>query len=93
LIERVKWPHWPSTREAGPCCRRRKTILNDQYGKLSRVVYAYVAEASYGQRPEVREFVDYFVAGAGRFVQCARLVPLTDRNYQDALGTMKAAPQ
>jgi phosphate transport system substrate-binding protein len=70
-----------------------QTILNDQYGKLSRVVYAYVAKASYAQRPEVREFVDFFVAGAGRFVQYARLVPLTERNYQDALAKMKAAPQ
>jgi phosphate transport system substrate-binding protein len=77
---------------SGPVLPSAQTILNDQYGKLSRLVYMYVAKSSYSQRLEVRDFVDYFVGGAGRFVQYARLVPLTERNYQESLGRLKAVP-
>jgi phosphate transport system substrate-binding protein len=76
----------------GPVLPSAQTILNDQYSKLSRVVYAYVARTSYSQRPEVRDFVDYFVTGASRFAQYARFVPLTERNYQESLARIKAAP-
>jgi phosphate transport system substrate-binding protein len=75
----------------GPVLPSAQTILNDQYSKLSRLVYVYVAKASYTQRPEVRDFVDYFVGGASRFAQYARFVPLTDRNYQESLSRLKAA--
>jgi ABC-type phosphate transport system substrate-binding protein len=68
-----------------------QTILNDQDAKLSRVVCVYVNRGSYALRSDVREFIDFFPSGATRFVQYARLVPLTERNYQDSLAKLRLA--
>ncbi len=66
-----------------------QAVTSDQYDKFSRLLYAYVARPAYTQRAEVREFVDYVMSGARRFVQYARFIPLTERNYQDAAASVK----
>jgi len=74
---------------AGPVLPSPQTVISDQYSKLSRLLFLYVNKASYDQRGGVREFMDYFMTGAPRFVQYAREVPLVEKNYQEYAARLK----
>ena len=60
-----------------------QTVVNGQYGKLSRLLFVYVSKAAYDTRPTVRDFANFLVDGASRFATYARFVPLTTANYQE----------
>ncbi len=74
---------------AGPVLPSAQTVVSDQYAKLSRLLFLYVNKASYDQRAGVKEFTDFFMAGAPRFVQYARAVPLLEKNYQEYAARLK----
>jgi phosphate transport system substrate-binding protein len=73
----------------GPVLPTSQTIISDQYAKLSRLLFIYVSKQSYDQKPATREFADFLVSGGSRFVQFARLVPLTEKNYQENAAKLK----
>ena len=74
---------------AGPVLPSPQTVVSDQYSKLSRLLFLYVNKGSYEQRAGAKEFMDYFMAGAPRFVQYAREVPLLEKNYQEYAARFK----
>ncbi len=73
----------------GPVLPSAQTIISDQYTMLSRLLFVYVNKGSYDQKPMTREFADFFVSGASRFVSYARAIPLMEKNYQDSAAKLK----
>jgi phosphate transport system substrate-binding protein len=57
-----------------------ETVRNGQYRPLSRPLFVYVNAAS-ARRHEVAAFVDFYLAGAGRFAERAGYIPLPPEVY------------
>lgn len=62
----------------------RETVENGTYAPLSRPLFIYVSEKSF-QRPEVKEFTEFFVKNAARLVPQVKYVPLPEGAYKTAL--------
>lgn len=61
-----------------------ETVRNGSYKPLSRPVYIYInSEAS--ERPEVKEFIEFYLANASELVPEVGSVPLDESGYQEAL--------
>ncbi len=62
----------------------RQTVENGTYTPLSRPMFLYVNEASM-KRPEVKEFVEFYLKNAQRLVPDVKYVPLPAEAYTIAL--------
>lgn len=62
----------------------RETVKSGQYQPLSRPLFIYVNAKSAQTKPEVREFVEYYLGNARHLVKTAGYVPLSDEIYQIA---------
>jgi phosphate transport system substrate-binding protein len=68
----------------GPVSPGAENVLNGSYAPLSRPLFIYVSARS-AQRPEVREFVEFFLAHGGPLIEATRYLPLGDAAYAAAL--------
>jgi phosphate transport system substrate-binding protein len=60
-----------------------QTVETGQYRPLSRPIFIYVKKASL-QRPEVREFVDFYLQNAPELVPETGYIPLGQAGYQQS---------
>src|SRR5690606_38833437 len=67
-----------------------QTIVDGSYMPLSRPLLIYVNRASL-ERPEVREFVAFYLATAPELSEQVGYVPLDAATYQQAEATLSAA--
>lgn len=58
----------------------KENVLNGKYSPLSRPIFIYVSDKA-AKKPEVREFVQYYVQNAKPFVDRVGYVPLTPQLY------------
>lgn len=75
----------PSGKEVLPS---RATVESGTYSPLSRPLFLYVSEASM-KRPEVKEFVDFYLKSAPRLVPEVKYVPLPQEAYTMAMDHIK----
>lgn len=61
-----------------------KSVLNGTYQPLARPIFIYVNAKSV-ERPEVREFVDYYLKHGEKLVKEVKYVPLAAADYKHAL--------
>jgi phosphate transport system substrate-binding protein len=59
----------------------RDNVVNGSYEPLSRPIFIYVAEKS-AQRPEVKEFVEYYLTKSKALIEEVKYVPLPEQAYQ-----------
>jgi phosphate transport system substrate-binding protein len=62
-----------------------EAVLKGSYTPLARPIFAYVNAKSLG-RPEVKEFVEYYMKNGGELAREVKYVPLPDSAYKVALG-------
>jgi phosphate transport system substrate-binding protein len=67
-----------------PVLPSEQTIRDGSYKPLSRPLFIYVSKKSL-MRPEVREFVKFYMTEAEKLVKQAKYVPLTAEKYQENL--------
>ncbi|MGC5325314.1 phosphate ABC transporter substrate-binding protein PstS family protein [Brevibacillus sp. SYSU BS000544] len=65
-----------------------ETIKDGSYKPLSRPLFIYVSKASL-QKPEVKEFVKFYIEQAPELVKSVFYVPLTDDKYKEALAQIQ----
>jgi phosphate transport system substrate-binding protein len=65
----------------GPVLPSPETVENGTYQPLSRPIFIYVAEKSM-EKPEVREFIDFYLKNASKLVKEVKYVPLPAKAYQ-----------
>lgn len=65
------------------------SVKNGTYQPLSRPVFIYVSANSMN-KPEVKEFVDYYLANAGKLAKAVKMVGLPDKAYTLAKTNFKA---
>jgi phosphate transport system substrate-binding protein len=69
----------------GVCVEPTETTVKDgSYNPLSRPLFIYVNEKAVKERPEVREFVDYYLKNASKIAKQVKMVPLPDHAYKMA---------
>ena len=64
----------------GPVAPSEKTVLDGTYQPLSRPIYIYVSKKAL-EKPEVREFTEFYLKNAPKLVKEVKYVPLPDRVY------------
>jgi phosphate transport system substrate-binding protein len=69
----------------GPVLPSRENARNAQYQLLSRPLFIYVNAKSAQTKPEVREFVEFYLSNSRQLVKTVGYVPLPDENYKIAL--------
>lgn len=65
----------------GPVLPERQTVKNAQYQPLSRPLFIYVNAKSAQSKPEIREFVEFYLYNARHLVNTTGYVPLPDEGY------------
>lgn len=68
----------------GPILPSPEAVENGTYSPLSRPIFIYVAEKSL-EKPEVREYVEYYMKHAAKLVKEVKYVPLPAKVYQGNL--------
>jgi phosphate transport system substrate-binding protein len=68
----------------GPVPPSAKTVENGTYQPLSRPIFIYVTKKSMS-KPEVKEFVEYYLKNAAPLVKQVKYVPLPTKAYTMAL--------
>jgi len=66
-----------------------ETVKSGEYNPLARPIFIYVNKKSL-EKPEVKRFVDYYLANAAELVSEVKYVPLPDSAYQLAAERVKA---
>ena len=61
-----------------------ETVINGTYQPLARPIFIYVSAKSL-DKPEIKEFVEYYLKSAPKLVKEVKYVPLTDADYKHAL--------
>src|SRR4030043_2456835 len=68
----------------GPVLPSEKTVMDGTYNPLSRPIFIYVNKKS-AERPEVKEFVEFYLRNASKLVKEVKYIPLPDRAYKLAM--------
>ncbi len=66
-----------------------ETVIDGSYYPLSRPIFIYVNKKSL-ERPEVRDFVEFYLKNAARLAKEVKYVPLPPDAYQKAMERFKA---
>jgi phosphate transport system substrate-binding protein len=64
------------------------TVLDGSYQPLARPIFIYVSEKAY-QRPEVKEFVGYYLKHGAKLAKEVKYVPLPPRAYELGMEHLK----
>jgi phosphate transport system substrate-binding protein len=68
-----------------------ETAGDGSYTPLARPLFIYVANASYADKPQVAEFIDYYVASDADIAEAAQFIPLNEEQsaeLEDAAGQL-----
>lgn len=67
-----------------------QTVIDGTYQPLSRPIFIYVSRKSLEQRPEVREFAEFYLKNAAEMAKEVKYVPLPDDAYVKGLARVQA---
>lgn len=65
----------------GPVAPSPKTVEDGTYQPLSRPIFIYVSKKSLDSKPEVKEFVDFYLKNAAKLVKDVKYVALPAKAY------------
>ncbi|MCS7214725.1 MAG: PstS family phosphate ABC transporter substrate-binding protein [Thermodesulfovibrio sp.] len=66
-----------------------KTVMDGSYQPLSRPLFIYINEKAAKERPEVKEFVDYYLKNAAKISKQVGYIPLPAKAYDLAAERFK----
>jgi phosphate transport system substrate-binding protein len=64
-----------------PVFPSEKTVMDGTYQPLSRPIFIYVSKKAV-EKPEIKEFVDYYIKNAAKLVKQVKYVPLPAKAYK-----------
>jgi len=65
----------------GPILPSEKTVMDGTYNPLSRPIFIYVNKKS-SERPEVKEFIEFYLKNAPTLVKQVKYIPLPEKAYK-----------
>lgn len=66
-----------------------KTVEDGTYQPLSRPIFIYVSKMSYDSKPEVKEFVEYYLKQGPQLIRQVKYVPLPQTAYTMSMDHLK----
>ncbi|MFN4260848.1 MAG: PstS family phosphate ABC transporter substrate-binding protein [Gemmataceae bacterium] len=75
---------WSKNKVQEPVMPSLETVLNGTYNPLSRPLFIYVNKQS-AERPEVKEFVEFYLKNGAQLAQEVKYMPLPPKAYEMAL--------
>ncbi len=75
---------------ATPVTPSAETVMNGSYQPLSRPLFIYVNATAAAFKPEVKEFVNFYLANAPKLVKEVKYVPLPAEDYTAVTAHFKA---
>ncbi len=75
---------------ATPVTPSAETVMNGTYQPLSRPLFIYVNATAAAFKPEVKEFVNFYLANAPKLVKEVKYVPLPAEDYSAVTAHFKA---
>jgi len=75
---------------AAPVMPSAETVMNGSYQPLSRPLFIYVNATVAAFKPEVKEFVNFYLANAPKLVKEVKYVPLPAEDYTAVTAHFKA---
>ena len=73
----------------GPVLPSAKTVEDGTYQPLSRPIFIYVSKKSYDSKPEVKEFVEYYLKQGPQLIKQVKYVPLPQTAYTMSMDHLK----
>jgi len=67
-----------------------EAVIDGSYQPLSRPIFIYVNAKSARERPQVKQFVEYYLRHAVPLIKEVKYIPLPDRAYEMALANFTA---
>ena len=68
---------------SGPVEPTLDTIKDGSYAPLSRPLFIYVSNKAMEERPEVKDFVQFYIKTVGEFAKEVGYVPMPDEKYTE----------
>lgn len=68
----------------------QESILNGSYTPLSRPLFIYVSKKALEEKPEVKQFVEYYLANVAKACEKVKYVPLPEDAYKVVRERLKA---
>lgn len=65
----------------GPILPSEETVMDGTYAPLSRPLFIYINKKSAADKPEIKEFVDFFIKNAPILTKESKFIPLPQRAY------------
>ncbi len=62
---------------------RAQTVQDGTYQPLARPLFIYVSNAAYAEKPQVREFVNFYAQNIQQIAEAAQYVPLNEQQKED----------
>lgn len=81
---------WSKNATKGPVMPSLENVLAGTYNPLSRPLFIYVSSKSL-DKPEVKEFVEFFLKNAAVLAKEVKYLPLPDRAYEMATERFRSA--
>jgi phosphate transport system substrate-binding protein len=72
----------------GPVSPSAETVEDNSYQPLSRPLFIYISKNAVEERPEVEEFVQFYLENAADLSTEVGYVPLSEARYQEALSQL-----
>jgi phosphate transport system substrate-binding protein len=71
-----------------PVAPSEEAVINGSYQPLARPIFIYVSAKS-AEKPEIKEFVEFYLKNASKLTKEVKYVPLTAADYQHAADNFK----
>lgn len=79
---------WSENKTKGPVMPSPDNVLAGTYNPLSRPLFIYVSRKAL-DKPEVKEFIDFYLKNVGKLATEVKYLPLPDSAYQIALDRVR----
>lgn len=79
---KIDWIKNGKSATGGPVEPTAANVIGAKYNPLSRPLFIYVNKKSAENRPEVKAFVDFYLANASKLVGEVKYVPLPEATYE-----------
>ena len=73
----------------GPVLPSAKSVEDGTYQPLSRPIFIYVSKKAYDAKPEVREFVEFYLKQGPQLIKQVKYVPLPQTAYNTNMDHLK----
>ena len=66
-----------------------ETAQAGEYTPLARPLFIYVSNSAYNEKPQVKEYVDFYIENLPTIAEAAKFIPLSDELYEETKSALE----